>query len=70
MDEHGLYEKYRVIKNATGEEVEGCFVLRPDRDVAALHALSEYAAHCRHDEQLQNDLRVWVSRLWDERSRP
>lgn len=63
----GLYGKYSVINNETGEQVADCFVLRPERDIAALHALSEYAARCWHDEQLQNDLREWVARIWASR---
>ncbi len=51
MDEHkdtpdqerGLYHKYNVTKVSTGEEVQNCIVLRPDKDEKALYALRVYA---------------------------
>jgi hypothetical protein len=70
VKEFGLYNKYTVTNNATGEDVSECFVLRPDRDIAALYALGEYAAHCWDDEDLQDDLRKWVASLWEKRSLP
>lgn len=39
----GLYVKYEVRKKDTGELVNDCFVLRPDRDPAARYALLIYA---------------------------
>lgn len=52
----GLYNKYTVIDNKSGEPLVGnIFVLRPDKDVAALAALRTYADHTDNTE-LSNDL--------------
>lgn len=42
--EPGLYHKYRVYDNESGASIDGCFVLRPDKDFAARDALRTYAA--------------------------
>ena len=42
--EPGLYHKYRVYDNESGASIDGCFVLRPDKDFAARDALHTYAA--------------------------
>lgn len=39
----GLKAKYLVFKADTGEKVENCFILRPDKDAAAVEALRAYA---------------------------
>lgn len=49
----GLYDKFRVRRVSTGEEIdpdeEFVFVLRPEQnDHAALHALAVYADQCAH----------------------
>jgi hypothetical protein len=58
----GLYEKFHVTKVSTGETIEDCFVLRPERDHAALAALRAYALWT-DDLQLENDLRTWIYEL-------
>jgi hypothetical protein len=63
MDNRGLYNKYSVISNETGQEVEGpCFVLRPDRDEAAFRALMTYAQNTTNSD-LAVDLTRWLSDL-------
>lgn len=53
----GLYAKYRVLKD--GEEQDGCFVLKPESDPAALEALRTYANETDND-QLRSELRGWI----------
>lgn len=55
----GLYGKYTVTNNETGEVVTACFVLRPDRDAAARKALWCYAA-ATEDTQLSRDIERWM----------
>ena len=55
----GLRCKYIVRKADTGEGVDGCFVLRPDRDRAAVAALRAYAAATDNDV-LATDILNWV----------
>ena len=55
----GLRCKYIVRKADTGEGVDGCFVLRPDRDRAAVAALRAYAAATDNDA-LATDILNWV----------
>lgn len=44
MDSYtGLKRKFLVFKSDTGEMIENCFVLRPDKDPAAVAALRAYA---------------------------
>lgn len=43
----GLYNKYTVINNQSGEVVESCFVLRPQIDLAARATMYEYANRVR-----------------------
>ena len=57
--QRGLYGKYTVIKNETGETVDDCFVLRPNKDPAALKALQIYADFT-DDKQLAEDLYKWI----------
>lgn len=46
-EEKGMYEKYSVINNLTGERVKDCFVLKPTKDPAARAALRTYAEATR-----------------------
>ena len=55
----GLYSKYEVRKRSDGTFVDNCFVLRPDRDDAAITALLAYA-NATSDDQLAQELREWV----------
>ena len=55
----GLRCKYIVRKADTGDGVDGCFVLRPDRDRAAVAALRAYAA-ATDDKALSADIINWV----------
>ena len=57
----GLRCKYIVRKADTGEGVDGCFVLRPDRDRAAVAALRAYASATDNDV-LATDILNWVGR--------
>ena len=56
----GLYNKYKVINQETGEEVTDCFVLRPKSDPAAIRALECYIQECR-DYKLADDLTFWLA---------
>lgn len=60
----GLYSKYEVRKRSDGTFVDNCFVLRPDRDDAAITALLAYA-NATSDDQLAQELREWVEEAWD-----
>ena len=55
----GLKAKYLVFKADTGEMVENCFVLRPDKDPAAVEALRAYA-NVTDNETLAEDIYNWV----------
>lgn len=55
----GLKRKYVVLKADTGECVEHCFVLRPDRDAAAVAALRAYAG-ATDNQTLAIDIINWV----------
>ena len=61
IDQHyaGLKRKYIVLKSDTGEAVESCFVLRPDRDPAAVAALRAYA-EATENKTLADDIICWV----------
>ncbi len=61
----GLYNKYRVVRNDTGEEVDGCFILRPVTDTAARIALATYA-EATHNPRLGRDIREWLKELRKE----
>lgn len=60
MSDVGLYNKYTVINNDTGEEVTGCFVLKPYKDKAALEALKRYA-EVTNLQALRRDLLDFIS---------
>jgi len=64
LSESGLHEKYTVLKD--GEEQEGCFVLKPESDNAALEALITYADETP-DFQLRSELRGWIMAI-DQRN--
>lgn len=62
--DEGLHHKYDVTNRETGEDVRGAFVLRPDRDRAAVTALGVYAAAVAEAQPtLAADLRHLVKRL-------
>lgn len=74
-DYDGLKLKYRVYKARNNEPVEGCFVLRPEKDAAARAALHAYADHEDCPHQLAQDiieglceLAVDAIRKWGEES--
>lgn len=58
----GLKRKYVVLKSDTGEIVENCFVLRPDKDKAAIAALLAYA-DAADNQVLAKDIRAWLSTI-------
>ena len=57
----GLKAKYLVFKANTGERVDNCFVLRPDKDPAAVAALRAYAA-TTDNKILAEDIYNWVGK--------
>ncbi len=57
--EEGLKIKYNVFKADTGEQIFNCFVLRPDKDPAAVEAIRTYAA-ATGNANLASDLLRWV----------
>lgn len=58
----GLKRKYIVIKSDPGEPVEVWFVLRPDKDEAAIDALNAYA-DATENQVLAADIRKWLSTI-------
>lgn len=58
----GLKRKYVVLKSDSGEPVEDCFVLRPDKDKAAIAALFAYA-DATDNQVLAKDIRAWISAI-------
>lgn len=58
--DRGIYAKYRVISVETGKEVEGCFVLRPQKDKVARLALHTYAKYCGNS-LLKKDILEWIN---------
>lgn len=64
VTERGLYGKYVVAKADTMEVLNGCFVLRPEKDMAARHAILMYAGYVHNSNRtLADDLRAWVLSL-------
>lgn len=57
----GLYDKYLVIKKVDGTTIEDCFILRPEKDPAAVAAIQAYAA-ATENKRLADDLYRWVGR--------
>lgn len=58
-EDKGLTHKYDVRKADTGEVVENCFVLRPDKDPAAVAALRAYA-ESTDNAALAADIINWI----------
>lgn len=61
-EQDGLYGKYAVFED--GEPVEGCFVLEPESDPAALAAMKTYA-QATDDHELAEDLEAWIAAIED-----
>lgn len=59
LERAGLYGKYTVLKNEDGSLVTNCFVLRPEKDQAAVAALRAYAA-ATDNAELSADIINWV----------
>ena len=60
IDEYaGLKSKFLVFKADTGERIENCFVLRPDKDCAAVEALRAYA-EATENKTLAEDIYNWI----------
>jgi hypothetical protein len=61
-DERGLYDKYTVINNETGQPVDyRTFTLKPDSDRHAALALLTYGVSCRiENPALSDDLMIWA----------
>ena len=59
-DYEGLKVKYRVYKAKDNTPVENCFVLRPEKDLAAVAALTAYA-HATDNKQLAEDILNWIT---------
>ena len=57
----GLKAKYLVFKADTGEMVDNCFILRPDKDPAAVEALRAYAS-ATDNETLAEDIYNWIGK--------
>ena len=67
MEQKGLYNKYTVINNVTGNEVsDDLFVLKPKNDPAARAAILVYATVTSH-YKLSIDLINWVTRILTDR---
>lgn len=60
----GLKLKYNVFKVSDGSPVYDCFVLRPDRDKAALAALQRYA-EVTENKELARDILKWIRDIRD-----
>lgn len=64
--QEGLKIKYNVTKVSDGSPVYDCFVLRPDRDPAAIAAIYAYA-EATPNKTLAEDLRRWMEELKERR---
>lgn len=60
-EQKGLYDKYMVIKVVDGTVIEDCFILRPDKDPAAVKAMQAYAA-ATENKTLADDIYKWVGK--------
>jgi len=58
----GLKRKYIVLKSDTGDLVENCFVLRPDKDYAAIEALQTYANRTPN-RTLGKEIKAWINSI-------
>ena len=64
-DHDGLIFKYCVFKiqnGQLGELVDNCFVLRPDKDLAARYALRTYSRYCE-SASLAQDINDWLAKI-------
>lgn len=62
MNEQRLYAKYHITKTSDGSDVEGAFVLRPDRDRHARVALAAYAVSIQDDNpEFSQELKRWIA---------
>ena len=62
-EQKGLFNKYTIINNETGKEVEGSyFVLKPETDEDAREAIRAYA-YLTKNEKLAEDLFGWMYEL-------
>lgn len=68
MEDKGLIVKYDVRKVDTGELVNNCFVLRPDKDEAAFTALKAYAEKTTNEE-LRKDINQWLDSILAEKTK-
>lgn len=59
-DNQGLVVKYDVRKVDSGELVQNCFVLRPEKDWAAVRALRKYADATKN-ERLAKEITDWLN---------
>lgn len=57
----GLKAKYLVFNAASGKMIENCFVLRPEKDAAAVEALRAYA-NTTENKTLAEDIYNWVGK--------
>ena len=57
----GLKAKYLVFKADTGEKVDNCFILCPDKDTVAVEAIRAYAS-ATDNETLAEDIYNWVGK--------
>ncbi len=60
--ERGIYTKYEVRKIISGDIVEECFVLRPQKDLAARDALLKYAQTTKNSA-LAQDIMTWIKSI-------
>ena len=60
--ENGLEVKYNVYKVDNGAVVNNCFVLRPEKDEAAVEALRAYA-DCTKNKALAENILDWIEDL-------
>ena len=69
MEKQGLYSKYTITKNSTGEEIQDAFVLKPLTDKHARKALRTYANSVRSENpDLARDLDAWLIGIGTEES--
>lgn len=68
VDTEGLYGKYTVTKADGTPVTDRCFVLKPDKDIAARMALLTYAEYTC-DEQLRNDIHQWLGLMLEQTKR-
>lgn len=62
MEKQGLAFKYEVYEMSTGDVVEDCFVLRPQKDKAAREAMFAYA-YATDNKELAADIFCWLESI-------